>query len=772
MNPGARVDLPEVATALGFDDPGFEVASIHQGGMGVCVRLRHRAASGTFALKCIHPELLGDQQSIVRFRDEVEVWLSASACDAVAEALAVVRINEIPAVVATWLDAGDLTSALPRLGPAARFESVLRVCRGLHWVHSNLGVIHRDLKPGNILLDRNLLACVSDWGLARPLRAAGAQHSKPLPVPSFERPERTQRESFLGTVLYAAPEQFRDASSIDHRADIYALGCIMHELETGTPPFVGPDVPAIRHMHLNQAPPRLGGIFKKTSLGLEKVITRCLAKQPSARFQTYAELDAELLSVAKSRGFSTARCEIGVRKETFQLGKGERQLEKRIASASVKGNDVVVVEFDKIVPFLKEAADLMALGRYSEAEPLLKCAYLPDLCSGSTKWTLAHSFATDYALCIQHIRGRLHEALEIFQSLESALAAPPEYTVNYSFALIRDAQWARARQVCENGLKRFPDDLDILGNYTVSLRCGGDLDSAYANAERRLAIRRDVHSLHEAADVLEDICIRVRNADLPRAVTVAETANRLIAEGLRLNPNYGILRLARIRLFAFAHARLKALEACEALIHELGVSTSYRQQAFAECIDITANAGENHDALELLNQHDLQPIDETIAQHLQTTRVRVLTNIMIGQTNAKGQRLIMREVAEYVLKDAPAPALDAVTRARALEWMGHTLEAENVLTKALVEPSLMSINWEVHRQLVRFLNHQGRLDEAKTQALKLTKIGPWRAGSYDELNRVALARGEQEIAHSAKQTGDRVYEEEQKLFAKLRSVLS
>jgi len=768
MNPGARIDLPEVAVVLGVDDFSFEIVSIHPGGMGVCVQLRHPEESRTFALKCIHPELLGDQHSIVRFRDEIEVWLTASACDAVAEALAVVRIDEMPAVVGRWLDAGDLAHALPCLSCEAQFESILRVCRALSWVHTNLGVIHRDLKPGNILIDRDLLAHVSDWGLARPLRNAIAASSEAAHVAPLERPERTQRGSFLGTALYAAPEQFFDASSVDHRADIYALGCIMHELEAGAPPFVAPDVPAIARMHLHQTPPRLGGLFKRTKLGLERVITRCLAKKPSERYQFYAELEADLLSVAKSRGFSTSRCHVGVRKEVHQLGKGQSALDDRVANAPVKGRGVVALEFDDIAPFLKEAEGLMALGRYTEAETLLRGTYVPELSSGSGDWTMYHTFAAQYALCIQHIRGRLAESLVIFDCLGAVRGAPAEFFVNYSLALLRGSEWARAIDLCEMGLAQYANDLDILGNYTIALTSVGNVDRAMKIAMQRLAKRRDVHALDEAAGVLEVIRDGSRNSDLPSAVAAAEAQSRLITEGLGLNPQYAVLRLARIRLLRFAYARNMALDACDAMMHENGIQASYRQHAFAECVDIVADGDDPAAALQMIDKQDTQKMHEAVMRRVSATRRRVLTNMMIERTNDDGVRLVVRDVAEHVLADSQVPDREAVTRARALEWMGHLEEAEATLRNALENPDLSKIAWDARRQFVRLLRGQGRLDEAMSEARLLTELGPWRAGSYDELRRVAEKCGNRAVVQTAKEMGDRVYEEESKLFQRLR----
>ena len=286
LNPGSRLDLPEVAGHLNVQSPEFEILATHPGGMGVCLQLRSVSNLESYALKCIHPELLGDEDTLNRFHDELEVWISASECNAVAEAIAIVRVNDVPSVLARWMDSGDLTHILSKLNPVQKFETIVRVLRALQWAQTKLGVVHRDVKPTNILFDSASLAYLSDWGLARPLRNVLQRASDGSDLTPIDRPDRTQRGRLIGTVTHAAPEQIVNAATVDHRADIYALGCIMFELETGAPPFIRSSFQEIAYKHLHVAPPKLGGLFRQTTLGLERVIDRCLAKDVSARYPT------------------------------------------------------------------------------------------------------------------------------------------------------------------------------------------------------------------------------------------------------------------------------------------------------------------------------------------------------------------------------------------------------------------------------------------------------------------------------------------------------
>lgn len=153
LRKGSEIELPELSGHVPYGSPTFVVLDVHAGGMGFCVRLGHVQTHRQYALKHVHPDRIGDRESLDRFYDELQIWLSASMCSLVAEALAVVRINETPCVLSPWMQQGNLAHALPILSPQQKFEALVRIVRGLSWVHKNLATIHRDLKPTNILLD-------------------------------------------------------------------------------------------------------------------------------------------------------------------------------------------------------------------------------------------------------------------------------------------------------------------------------------------------------------------------------------------------------------------------------------------------------------------------------------------------------------------------------------------------------------------------------------------------------------------------------------------
>ena len=158
------------------------------------------------------------------------------------------------------------------------------VCDALAYAHAR-GVIHRDIKPDNVLL-AGRHAMVTDFGIARALTAATGQITL------------TSDGMLIGTPAYMAPEQVAGETNLDHRADLYSVGVLAYELLTGTPPFVGDSPQAVLTAHLVQTPASLSTHRADVPQALADVVMRCLEKQPADRWQTADELLARLEPMA------------------------------------------------------------------------------------------------------------------------------------------------------------------------------------------------------------------------------------------------------------------------------------------------------------------------------------------------------------------------------------------------------------------------------------------------------------------------------------------
>lgn len=771
LRPGAILDLPELAAHIPGDSPRFEVLGVFHGGMGLGAHLKHVETGVHYALKGVRPDLVGGKAIMDRFGEELRVWLSASTCSLVAEALAVVRVNEHPCVLATWMPHGDLAKALPRFAPQQKFETAVRILRGLRWAYESLGIIHRDMKPPNVLLDEADLAYVSDWGLARPVGRAFGAVSASLSLGAFQRTDHTEAGSFIGTVTYAAPEQLIGSSKIDHRADIYALGCMLFEFEVGHPPFLGNSVHEIAQQHLNAPPPNFGGWFRKTTLGLEDVVARCLQKDPAARYATYTELDAALVRIAKRRGFTLNRCEVSSRYTRSVIGKGVERQGGVLATTGAKGRDGYgVVDFEQVAPFFEEAENLMALLRFNEAEALLRPHFVPEFLGGIPGWCFVHGVAINYGLCLVNMEGRLEEGLEIFRVLDRLSEKPVEFFVNYSLGLLRRRDWVGVCSVCERGLRRFPDDLDLIGNHTIGLKARGLLESALESARKRIHLRKDVHSIDEGVLVLGALRDRDRNRNLPVAIAIAKEQGFLINDGLMLNQQYWPLRFAQIALFRFAHQPDVAMDLCVAALEAKDTPPKKaRETVFMELLEVLADAGQIDEALRRISREKGAVTHPELRERLEAFQMRLIAkHRMIGKDAPDGARFLVREVVDYFLPNGCVSGKDPVITAEVLEWMSRGDEARDVLSSHL---RMSPDDWEGLKAMALFFQRANLNDDAVAWATRLTETAPWRAESYDCLEYVAKKAGLVDVAREAQRRGNEVFEREKSLFDELRTAL-
>jgi hypothetical protein len=268
--------MTELPTDAGTDFVGYRIGDeIGRGGMGVVYRADDLRLNRTVALKLIAPELALDHRFQERFARETELAMSV----------------EHPNVVPIY-DAGDVDGHLylaMRLVPGTDLRSLLRaeraleparaltICRqvasALDAAHAK-GLVHRDVKPSNVLLDETEHVYLADFGLTRRLDDRGTLITDGRSV---------------GTPAYFAPEQI-EGTPVDGRADIYALGCVLFECLTGAPPFARGSRLETAWAHLEEEPPSAHAIIPELPGAIDPVVRRALAKQPDDRYPTCSAL--------------------------------------------------------------------------------------------------------------------------------------------------------------------------------------------------------------------------------------------------------------------------------------------------------------------------------------------------------------------------------------------------------------------------------------------------------------------------------------------------
>jgi serine/threonine protein kinase len=265
--------------AAGTEVAGYRIVEpAGSGGMGVVYRAEETGLGGRpVALKLLPPALAGDPDFRARFLREMRV---AAAIDH-PNIVPIYRAGEdrgLLYLAMRYVHASDLRRVLEaegRLQPARALAILDQVARALDAAHAR-GLVHRDVKPANILLAPPVIdgdpehVYLVDFGLAR-----------------TESDDRSigGGGSFLGTPRYAAPEQVA-GRPVDGRTDSYALGCVLYECLTGQPPFPGGSEHAVLLAHLESTPPRLTTLRPDLPPAIDQVIARALAKSPDARFPT------------------------------------------------------------------------------------------------------------------------------------------------------------------------------------------------------------------------------------------------------------------------------------------------------------------------------------------------------------------------------------------------------------------------------------------------------------------------------------------------------
>jgi serine/threonine-protein kinase len=251
-----------------------------RGGMAQVYLARDRSLDRPVAVKELVPEFATDPSFVERFRREAQAAANLSHPN-------VVGVYDWGAqdgtyfIVMEYVDGPSLSRVLRSDGPfhpnrAAEIAS--EVAAGLGFAHSR-GVVHRDVKPGNVLLTRSGQAKVTDFGIARAL--------------SSPDEDLTQAGSVMGTATYFSPEQAQGLS-VDPRSDLYSLGVVLYELVTGRPPFNGETPLAIAYKHVQDQPAPPSTLMTGLPEALEAIIMKLLSKRPDDRYASAEDLRADL----------------------------------------------------------------------------------------------------------------------------------------------------------------------------------------------------------------------------------------------------------------------------------------------------------------------------------------------------------------------------------------------------------------------------------------------------------------------------------------------
>src|SRR5215216_3779998 len=249
------------------------------GGMSSVYKAHDRLLDRDVALKVLHQQYTDDDEYVERFRREARAVAALSHPNIVT----VIDRGEHGGrqfIVFEYVEGDNLKQLIERRGAPpvqTALELAIQIAHGLAFAHQN-GLVHRDVKPQNVLLNGDGQAKVMDFGIARSMDVKRGM---------------TTTGTVLGTSDYIAPEQAQ-GQRVDEHTDVYSLGVVLYELLTGEVPFPGENFVAVAMRHINEPPPPIRARRPDVSPRLEAAIQKAMAKDPAARFQTMAEVADEL----------------------------------------------------------------------------------------------------------------------------------------------------------------------------------------------------------------------------------------------------------------------------------------------------------------------------------------------------------------------------------------------------------------------------------------------------------------------------------------------
>ncbi|CAN5712045.1 Stk1 family PASTA domain-containing Ser/Thr kinase [soil metagenome] len=248
-----------------------------QGGMADVELAYDDTLDRQVAVKMLHERYASDDSFIDRFKREAQ---SAAALNHpnVVGVYDTGNDDGRPYIVMEYIAGRTLKEIMKREGvlPRRAAEIGAEAARALHFAHER-GIVHRDIKPGNIMISDDGRVKVTDFGIARAVNVESV----------------TQTSSVFGTAAYVAPEQAQ-GQRVDGRTDIYALGCVLFEMLTGQQPFDGETAVTLAYKHVSEAPPAPRSINPEIPESMEAVVLKAMAKDPAERYQTGKELAEDL----------------------------------------------------------------------------------------------------------------------------------------------------------------------------------------------------------------------------------------------------------------------------------------------------------------------------------------------------------------------------------------------------------------------------------------------------------------------------------------------
>ncbi len=285
------------------------IEELGEGGMGIVYKVFDRKIEENVALKVLAPEIAGDEKTIERFRNELKLARKISHRN-VCRMYDLSEEEKTQFITMEFVPGENLKSLIKRIGQLSKTKAISiakQVCEGLTEAH-RLGVVHRDLKPQNIMVDGEGNARIMDFGIARSIRTKSI----------------TETGMIIGTPEYMSPEQV-EGIGVDHRSDLYSLGVILFEMLTGQVPFRGDTPLSVILKHKTEPAPDPRNYDNQIPFQISRMILKCMEKEKNKRYQTAESLLAVIVEIEKTLT-TTVKAGLGEKQKLIGMLKSRKSI--------------------------------------------------------------------------------------------------------------------------------------------------------------------------------------------------------------------------------------------------------------------------------------------------------------------------------------------------------------------------------------------------------------------------------------------------------------
>ena len=311
----------------------------------------------------------------------------------------------------------------------------------------------------------------------------------------------------------------------------------MYEWETGNIPFNGKTIQEVVTKQLYEKPKEYSSFFNRSNYGIERIIFKCLEKEPHNRYKTYETLIHDITNVAKTNNIINFDV-IEDNYSTPIIGNSEI---KKLLNNNTINLGYNLIEQNDISKYINEALNLSYLGEHNKVIEILRPFYIQSLFKDIPDDAFVQQVCINLLLAEKNI-GNIESAIDIIRTIDFATIKPSEYFVNLSQYCLLLKMYDLVETFCLEGLKQYPNDQDIIGNLTIALSSQKKFTEAINYAKKRLDISINTNSLNEIATVYTQIAETIKNTDFINAIRYYKFAYNFLIQARNINPCALIVR--------------------------------------------------------------------------------------------------------------------------------------------------------------------------------------------------------------------------------------